>query len=276
MAGGHRKGELCAEFLGTFVVIAFGAGVVAQYVLSAGKSGSYLAINIGWGIAVTMGVYVAGGISGAHLNPAVTLALATRRRLPWSKVIPYSLAQTAGAFSASALVYLVYRDALDAFDGGTRLVTGPQGTAGIFATYPAPHLSVVGGLVDQFAGTAILLLVICALTDARNLAPGANVGPLMIGLVVVAIGAAFGFNSGYAINPARDLGPRLFTCVAGWGPEVFRAGNGWFWIPIVGPLAGGVAGAAAYEALIGRFLPPAGLALAEEEASEDLEARASK
>lgn len=246
--------EMYAEFLGTFILMLFGAGVVAQNVLSGGEKGSYLSINLAWGLGVAMGVYVAAGVSGAHLNPAVTLALAVRRGFPWAKVVPYSLAQTAGAFTAAAVVYATYREAFDAFDGGIRMVAGSKGTGAVFATYPAPFLSTAGGLVDQFVGTAILLLAICALTDTRNTAPAANTAPLLIGALVVAIGASFGFNSGYAINPARDLGPRLFTLIAGWGAEAFRAGNYWFWIPIVGPLAGAVAGAGLYDAMIGRFL----------------------
>ncbi|HYK91976.1 MAG TPA: MIP family channel protein [Acidobacteriota bacterium] len=246
--------ELYAEFLGTFILIMFGAGVVAQFVLSGGKNGSYLAINIAWGLGVAMGVYVAGGVTGAHLNPAVTLAMAVRRGFAWNKVIPYSLAQTAGAFAASALVFFTYREAFAAFDGGVRMVTGAKATAGIFATYPQPFLSNTGGLVDQIVGTTLLVLIICAISDARNLAPSGNVAPLMIGLLVVVIGMCYGFNAGYAINPARDLGPRLFTFIAGWGAEVFQAGNHWFWVPIIGPLAGGVAGAIAYDVLIGNFL----------------------
>ena len=246
--------ELYAEFLGTFVLIMFGAGVVAQFVLSEGKNGSYLAINLGWGLGVVMGVYVAGGVSGAHLNPAITLALAVRRGFSWSKVLPYSVAQSIGAFAASALVFFTYREAFTAFDGGARMVTGAKATAGIFATYPQPFLSTYGGLVDQIVGTALLVMIICAISDARNLGPSGNLAPLIIGLLVVVIGTCFGFNSGYAINPARDLGPRLFTFVAGWGPEVFRAGNYWFWVPIVGPLAGGVAGAYAYDLFIGKSL----------------------
>jgi MIP family channel proteins len=247
--------ELLAEFLGTFVLIAFGSGVVAQVVLSGGTHGSYLSINLAWGLAVTMAVYVAGGVTGAHINPAVTVALAVRRSFPWAKVLPYSLAQIAGAFAGAALVYFTYREAFIAFDGGTRLVSGAKATAGIFATYPQPFLSTLGGLVDQIVGTALLLLVIRALGDARNLAPANNLGPLLVGFLVMAIGMCFGFNAGYAINPARDFGPRLFTFVAGWGAEVFRAGNYWFWVPIVGPLLGGAIGATVYDLLIGNLFP---------------------
>src|SRR5215217_4719054 len=119
--------ELLAEFFGTFILIVFGVGVVAQVVLSKGAAGSALSINVAWGLAVTMGCYVSAGVTGAHLNPAVTLALAARRAFPWRKVLPYSLAQIAGAFVASAVVFLTYHEALTAFDGGVRQVLGPQG-----------------------------------------------------------------------------------------------------------------------------------------------------
>ncbi len=244
--------ELLAEFFGTFILIVFGVGVVAQVVLSKGAAGSTLSINIAWGLAVTMGCYVAAGVTGAHLNPAVTLALAVHRRFPWHKVLPYSLAQLAGAFIASAVVFVTYHEALNAFDSGVRQVVGPQGTAGIWATYPQPFLSVFpGGFMDQVVGTALLVGVIFAITDTRNSPAPAGLAPVVVGLLVLLIGATYGFNSGYAINPARDLGPRLFTFVAGWGGDVFRAGNGWWWVPIVAPCVGGVVGGWAYDFFVG-------------------------
>lgn len=255
MNGQNLKRELLAEFLGTFVLIAFGAGVVAQVILSGEKNGTYISINLAWGIAVTMGIYVAGGVTGAHLNPAVTVALAVRRGFPWKHVLPYSLAQILGAFVASLVVFITYRQAFDAFDGGSRIVSGAKATAGIFATYPQPFLSTFGGLVDQIVGTALLMLVIMAIGDTRNLSPTGNVAPILVGLLVTVIGMSFGLNAGYAINPARDLGPRLFTALAGWGTEVFRAGNNWFWVPIVGPLIGGPLGAWIYDVLIGQLFP---------------------
>lgn len=248
--------ELLAEFLGTFVLILFGAGVVAQFVLSQGTNGSYLAINLAWGLGVTMGCYVAAGVSGAHLNPAVSLALAVHRGFPWAKVVPYSLAQTLGAFAAATVVYATYVEAFAAFDGGTRQVLGPLGTAGIFATYPKPYLSTFpGGFVDQVVGTAILMGVILGITDTRNSAPAPGHAPFMVGLLVMGIGMAYGTNSGYAINPARDFGPRVFTAVAGWGTEVFRAGNFWWWVPIAGPLVGAVLGGWIYDLFVGRRFP---------------------
>jgi MIP family channel proteins len=236
----------------------FGVGVVAQTVLSKGAAGTTLSINIAWGLAVTMGCYVAAGVTGAHLNPAVTLALAVHRRFPWRKVAPYTLAQMIGAFVASAVVYVTYREALTAFDGGTRHVLGALGTAGIWATYPQPFLSTFpGGFVDQVVGTALLVGVILGITDSRNSSPPAGLAPVVVGLLVVLIGATFGFNAGYAINPARDFGPRLFTFVAGWGSDVFRAGNSWWWVPIAAPCVGGIVGGWVYDACVGNWLSPA-------------------
>jgi MIP family channel proteins len=249
--------EAAAEFLGTFILIVFGAGVVAQVVLSGGQNGGYLSINIAWGIAVTMGVYVAGTVSGGQLNPAVTLAVAIHRGFPWAKVPAYVAAQVAGAFSAAAVVWFTYREAFDHFDGGVRQVAGPQATAGIFATYPQPFLSIAGGFVDQVVGTALLMLVIFALTDRQNLAPEGTLTPVLVGALVVVLGMTFGFNAGYAINPARDFGPRLFTAIAGWGGDVFRAGNSWWWVPIVAPCLGAVLGGWVYDLLITRHHPKA-------------------
>jgi aquaporin-10 len=248
--------EAAAEFLGTLVLLVFGTGVVAEVVLSQQKNGIPLSIHLAWGLAVTLGIYVSAGVSGAHLNPAVTLALAALRDFPWRKVPAYVAAQTAGAFCGAALTFVTYREAFDHFDGGARQVTGELATAGIFATYPQPFLSVGGGFVDQVVGTALLMLGIFAIADRRNAGP-ASFGPLVVGALVALIGMSFGFNAGYAINPARDFGPRLFTAIAGWGGGVFQAGGGWWWVPILAPCLGGLAGGAVYDLLIARHHGPA-------------------
>jgi MIP family channel proteins len=250
--------ESAAEFLGTFVLIAFGTGVVAEVVLSGGANGSALSIHLAWGLGVMLGIYVAGGVSGAHLNPAVTLALAALRGFPWRKLPAYVAAQVAGAFAGASVTFVTYRDAFDHFDGGVRQVTGPQASAGIFSTYPQPYLGLGGGFVDQVVGTALLMLGIFAIADRRNAGPPAG-GPVLVGALVAAIGMSFGLNAGYAINPARDLGPRLFTSLAGWGGEVFRAGGGWWWVPIVAPCVGAVLGGLVYDVFITRHHPAAAL-----------------
>ena len=247
--------EMLAEFLGTFVLLMFGLGVVAQTVLSKQTAGSMLSINICWGIGVMMGCYVAAGVTGAHLNPAVSIGLAVHRRFPWAKVGPYIVAQMLGAFAASAVVFLSYHDSLAAFDGGVRHVTGELGTAGIFATYPQAFISTATGFLNEAVGTALLVGVILGITDTRNSPAPAGLTPVIVGLLVVAIGAAFGWNTGYAINPARDFGPRLFTAMAGWGGEVFSAANGWWWVPIVAPCVGAVGGGWVYDLCVGHRFP---------------------
>ncbi|KHN76710.1 Aquaporin-3 [Toxocara canis] len=155
-----------------------------------------------------------------------------------------------------ALIFAVYggfniSDALNNFDGGVRYVSGPLATAGIFATYPKDYLSVVGGITDQVIGTAFLCICVCLITDKNNKIPS-HLQPLLIGLVVALIGMCIGMNSGYAINPARDLGPRLFTLCGGWGWEVFSYRNyKWFWIPLLGPMIGAVVGAWIYVLFLG-------------------------
>ncbi|MGI8671272.1 MAG: MIP/aquaporin family protein [Luteitalea sp.] len=239
--------EPFAEFFGTAILMTFGLGVVAQTVLSSQNAGSPLAIHLCWGFAVTLGVYASSGVSGAHLNPAVTLALAVRRGFPWNKVGPYVIAQLLGAFVGAAIVYATYYEALTAFDGGVRQVLGAQGTAGVFATYPAAYLSLFGGFVDQVVGTALLVAAVFFLSDERNAPPPSGLTPILVGVAVMAIGMGFGVNAGYAINPARDFGPRLFTALAGWGSGVFTAAHGWWWVPIVAPCVGAVLGGTAYD-----------------------------
>lgn len=258
-------GELLSELIGTFVLICFGDGVVAMAVAALNQSGrgteifqasgDWLLITWGWGFAVTFGVYVAGGISGAHINPAVTLAFAARRDFPWRKVPGYIAAQLVGAFLGAFLVYIVYKGAIDSYERANHIVRGDPNsvpTYSIFATFPAKYLgNWVGPFVDQVVGTAFLLAFIFALTDERNQPPRANLAPLIVGFVVVAIGISFGANAGYAINPARDFGPRMFALVAGWGKVAFPGDYGnvntFFWIPIIGPFLGGLIGAVIYD-----------------------------
>jgi len=250
----NLSAELCAEFLGTLILILFGDGVVAMVVLfgtgTPGEvvNGGYTNITLGWGLGVAMGIYVAGRISGAHINPAVTLAMAVFRGFSWRKVLPYMGAQTGGAFLGAAIVYLEY---LPAFQKVDPLL---EKTAGVFATFPAFPQAPMAGFFDQVLGTALLVLLIMAVIDEYNMPAGANLTPLIVGLIVVAIGISFGGMHGYAINPARDFGPRLFTAVAGFRNNGLNDGSGIFWVPILGPLVGGVLGGAVYDYGVRRFL----------------------
>ncbi|MEU3187595.1 MIP/aquaporin family protein [Streptomyces sp. NPDC006923] len=248
-------GELSAEFAGTMILILFGCGVVAQ-VVAAGV-GDHDSIAWAWGLGVTFGIYVAARVSGAHINPAVTLSLALFKGFSWHKVAPYVVAQTAGAFVAALLVRWNYTEVLAKADPGHT-----DKTQIVFSTLPGNGtlpVSQWGALRDQIIGTALLVLVIFAVTDLLNQPPGANLGALIVGLVVVAIGMAWGADAGYAINPARDFGPRLASFITGYGGAWRdQYGGFYFWVPIVGPLVGGPLGAALYRLLVGRHLPTRG------------------
>ncbi len=251
-----KSQEFFAEFFGTMVLILFGCGSVAMVVLFASTDpkipgevvkGGYTNIVLGWGLAVTMGIYIAGTISGAHLNPAVTISLAATGRFPWSKCLHYIIAQFAGAFAGAALVFAVYY--------AKWLTADPllDHTTGIFSTFPAVP-GFFPGFFDQVVGTALLLGMILAVGDKFNAPPGSNLAPVIVGLIVVAIGISFGGMYGYAINPARDLGPRLFAVVAGFKNNGLTDGTGAWLPPVVGPLLGGVLGTFAYDLTIGRAL----------------------
>lgn len=245
-------GELCAEFAGTMILILFGVGVVAQ-VVAAGV-GDHDSISWAWGLGVTLGVYVAARLSGGHLNPAVTIALAAFKGFPWYKVAPYIIAQTLGAFVAALLVRWNYTEILADVDPGHTIKTQV-----VFSTLPGNGTFPVhewGAFRDQVIGTAILMFLILVLTDLRNLPPLSNLAPLIIGLVVVGIGMAWGTDAGYAINPARDFGPRLASFITGYGGAWRdQYGNLYFWVPILGPIVGGLVGALLYKVFVDRFLP---------------------
>jgi glycerol uptake facilitator protein len=246
-------GEMAAEFAGTLILILFGCGVVAQVVATG--VGEVPSIHWAWGLGVVFGVYVAGRISGAHLNPAVTIALAVFKGFEWRKVGPYIGAQFLGAFFAALIVRWNYTEALATFDPGSTAKS-----QGVFSTLPASALGVSewGAFRDQIIGTAILLFLILAVTDVLATPPQANLAPFIIGLIVVGIGMTFGADAGYAINPARDFGPRLASYFTGYETAFSdTTGYPYWWIPIVAPIIGGLIGAGLYQVLVGRFQPPA-------------------
>lgn len=244
--------EPLSEFMGTFILIMFGDGVVAQVVLSKGKNGDYQSISWGWGIGVMLGVY-SSGISGAHLNPAVTLANCVYRKFPWKKFPIYAFAQTFGAFCASGVVYANYRSAIMAYEGGANLRTVPgfsdNATAGIFCTYPQAFMTKTGQFFSEFIASTLLMFMIYALKDDGNIGAG-NLTPLGLFFIIFGIGACFGWETGYAINLARDFGPRLMSYFLGYGHEVWSAGNYYFWVPMVAPFFGCVFGGFLYDALL--------------------------
>jgi glycerol uptake facilitator protein len=223
-------------------------------------------IALGWGLAVTLGVYVAGTLSGAHINPAVTVAFAVTGKFPWVKVIPYIIAQVLGAFVAAAILWAVYHGAFMQYEH-LHGVTKDATEFSVFATSAKPFVGTFGAFADEFLGTALLVGLIFAIVDIRNSPPQANLAPLIIGFLVVAIGLSFGYNTGYAINPARDFGPRLWAAIVGFSSDLALPGkNGYFWIPIVGPILGGIVGGLVYEytvhqALLAKMIGPSGTAV---------------
>lgn len=236
--------QFLAEFLGTFLLVVFGDGAIAQYKMLDTNQMNFITIALGYGLALMIGILVSGNVSGGHLNPAVTLAMATIKKCSW-KVIPvYWAAQYLGAFLGAAVVYGDYADGINANLGVNQ--TG----AGIFSSFPNPNASVVTLVMDQALGTMCLLIIILAVTDKKNMNVISGLIPLLIGLGLAAIHLSLAFNAGCAINPARDLSPRILTYMAGFGTNVFTEAYYFFWIPWIIPHIGGVIGALTYYFMI--------------------------
>jgi len=247
--------EPFAEFLGVAILIIFGNGVDCQVVLSANpkvassQKGDYLSINFGWAVGTALGVWVSGGISGGHINPAITLAFATFRGFPWKKVPIYIFAQILGGIVGAGVVYANYFHAIDIVEGGRGVRT--LATAGLFSTYALDYMTNVSAFFEEFLGTTVLVIVVLAINDRKNGPPPAGLAPLALFFLVLGIGNALGLQTGYAINPARDLGPRILTAMVGYGKEVFTFRNQyWIWCPIIGPILGALFGASLYDAFL--------------------------
>uniref|UniRef100_A0A7E4V8I7 Aquaporin-9 n=1 Tax=Panagrellus redivivus TaxID=6233 RepID=A0A7E4V8I7_PANRE len=243
------KACLLCEFFCTAFLMYVGLSFTAVDVLSNGSLGAFG--NLAWGACLMMAIQIGNHISGSQMNPAISIMLYAFGEMDLQRLGLYMAAQFWGAFVGSAGVFLVYYDAIDKFDGGMRTVRGPNATAHIFATYPQDYLSVMGGLFDQMSTTALLVILIKAITHKTHGLPKA-IHPYAIGTALTVLITAFSKNCGAALNPARDLGPRVFTFIAGYGWEVFSYNNyTWFWIPIVGPIIGVFMGAFLYEYFIG-------------------------
>lgn len=251
-------GELISEAVAVLIIIAFGDSVAAMYGLydPSPYQHAYWGVCIAWGLAVTIAIYTTGAVSGCHANPAVTLALAMYRKFSWKKVLPYCLAQTAGGFLGACIVYRLYQPVIDNWNALNHMTRAAGGGAGVFFTHPALGITPLHAFSDQIILTAFLIFGIFAITEQYNeMAPGANFGALIIGFLVALIGASMGYLEAWAINPARDLGPRLFCFAWGWGGAAFPSPQNYWWVPIAGPLIGGAVGGAAYQLLIHPFLP---------------------
>ncbi|KAM9820343.1 aquaporin-3-like [Neosynchiropus ocellatus] len=262
--------QALAECLGTLILVMFGCGAVAQWVLSGASHGTFLSVNFAFGCGATLGILVSGGISGGHLNPAVTFTLCVLGREPWRKFPLFFVFQTLGAFLGAAIIYCMYFEALWDFGDGELVVVGRNATAGIFATYPSQHLSLFHGAVDQVIGSAALILCVLAIVDPLNKAAlPRGLEAFTVGLVVLVVGLSMGFNCGYAVNPARDLGPRILTALAGWGREVFTVNSYWFLVPICAPFLGALVGVMMYQLMIGYHLEGEELQQKKQEGTEE-------
>jgi glycerol uptake facilitator protein len=235
---------ILAELFGTAILIVLGDGVVANVVLSRtkGNNSGWIVITAGWAFAVTIAVYCVNAISGAHLNPAVTIALASTGAFEWAKVPGYIAAQVVGGFIGAVIVWLAYLPHFKA-------TTDPESKLGVFSTTPAIR-SPGANLISEVIGGFALVLALLAVLSPGNFVPGSDLakgfGPVLVGVIVWAIGLSLGGPTGYAINPARDLGPRIAHSVL---PIDGKGSSDWgyAWIPIVGPTVGGVLGALVYQ-----------------------------
>ena len=253
-------GQLLGEVFGTFILILLGDGVVANVGLAPRLNGTaynWNTITIGWAFAVIVAVYVSAGVSGAHLNPAVTIALALKRGFSWGKVLPYIGAQMVGAFLGALGVYLCYYTGLKEAGLPNVWCTGPGSVFGntfwgAASSGSTGGYTFVNAFICEIFGTAVLLWGILASGDSKNTGLMHNLGPFLVGGTVLAVGLSLGGPSGYAINPARDLGPRLFGLVSGT-KDLFS--NGYWWIPVVAPIVGGIFGAYTYDWFVTKFLP---------------------
>jgi glycerol uptake facilitator protein len=242
--------SIIAELIGTMLLVLLGDGVVANVVLTKtkGHNSGWIVITVGWGIAVALSVYAVGRVSGAHLNPAVTIALATIGSFPWAQVPGYLAAQMIGAILGAVLVWLMYLP-------HWRVTDDPGYKLAVFATNPAIR-STAANLIAEIIGTAVLVFGILAIAgNAQTLSKPGDVDlsfvfsrglqPLLVGVLVLGIGLSLGGPTGYAINPARDLGPRIAHAIL---PIPGKGSSDWeySWIPVVGPIVGGIAGAGLY------------------------------
>lgn len=251
-------GECIAEFIGTGLLIFFGAGCVAALVLTGASFGQW-EISIIWGLGVAIAIYCTGGVSGAHINPAVTIALTLFHGFEKHKVLPYISAQLLGAFSAAALVYGLYSNLFYEFEAAQGITRGSVeslATAGIFSTYPHQALSFFGAFAVEFVITAVLMFAILALGDDKNGAPNKAMTPLLVGILIAVIGGSLGPLTGFAMNPARDFGPKLFTFLAGWGDVALTGGKSipYFIVPILAPICGACFGGWLYPKVISPYL----------------------
>ncbi|GMT33030.1 hypothetical protein PFISCL1PPCAC_24327, partial [Pristionchus fissidentatus] len=240
--------QFLAELIGTFFFVFIGTSANVQQAVAPG--GNSTSAHIAWGLGYMFASFLAFFVSGAHLNPAISFTQMILGNLTIPKMVIYWVAQLIGAFLGAAATYFGHHDDLWEIDRGNRQVGGIQGTGGLFATYPSGHMSIWGSLLDQIIGTAILSGLFCCIRDRRNWVHGSMI-PVLQGAIMTMVAMTFGANGGFAINPVRDLGPRIWCLLCGYGWETFSAHSYYFWIPIVGSMIGAIIGAFIYKFFVG-------------------------
>jgi MIP family channel proteins len=246
--------EMLAEALGTFVLVVFGLASVAQFKLEKANNPnaySFISVNFAFGFGLQCGVIMVGKVSGGHLNPAVSFAFFLTGRLTPFKLLFYIIGQLIGAFLGALVVFLVYLDGLKAYKGGMYSAD----LAGIFADYPNKNLSNFGGFMDQTVGTFLLIVMILSLCDSKHLKLADGLAPILVGFTLTAIGLSFGTNCGFAVNPARDFAPRLFSLIAGWPASITFGYDSFWYVPIVAPFFGSLLAVLVYVTMISAHWP---------------------
>ncbi|CAG9539368.1 unnamed protein product [Cercopithifilaria johnstoni] len=246
--------KLLAEFFGTALLRFIGTGVMAQFVLSRETSNSLIQINIGWGLATTLAVYVAWETSGGHVNPAITAALFILGKISLAHSLLYFVAQTLGAAFGTGTMYIAYSEAINAFDGGIRAISGPNATGIIFASFPRTYLSNTGAFIDQMVGTSLIGIFVAFCNEPKNQIPRKLI-PIFIGTVATTISICCCLNKGSSVNPASDFGSRIFASLSGYGIQLFTFHHYFFIVPLLAPIMGAVIGTYSYQFFIGFHIP---------------------
>lgn len=264
--------RMMAEMMGVGFFIFFGSSVVAALIIT-GSVVDFVGVCLAWGFAIAFAIYFTVPISGGHINPAVSVAMAALGKFPWKDVPAYALAQTAGGFLGAALSYLIYAPTIRLYEETNNIVRGTAASLDVSRMFCTFRNNMVlaneQAFLIEVVLTAALVFGILIMVDTENKClPLGNLWPVLVGIYIAVIGLAAGSLTGFAMNPARDFGPRLFAAAAGWGSVVLPGVDNYFWIPIVGPLIGGVIGGFVYKYTIGRQLSACAL-LVEGEISAD-------
>ncbi|PKY03256.1 aquaporin [Aspergillus campestris IBT 28561] len=247
----HYMREPLAEWLGVTVAVSLGLGASLSWVTSQGQAGSFVSQCVTWGFGFMLAIYMTGGVSGGHLNPAITISMSVWRGFPAKKCVTYVLAQLLGAITAGGIVYAIYHDAIVLTAAQNKVDQNASPAAQAMFTQPKSFVSPATAFFNEFFGSAILMGTILALGDDTNAPPGAGMQAFIVGILITILCLAFGYNTGGCFNGARDFGPRLVAVMAGWGGHLFREYHAWWvWGPWVADIFGMLFGAFIYDLMI--------------------------